>query len=252
MIDVSNVTKAYGDAIVVDGVDLAIPAGGFTSIIGPNGAGKSTLLSMIGRLTPMTSGSVRVDGLDVARTPTAELARRLAVLRQENVMAARLTVRDLVGFGRYPHSRGRLTAEDRRHVDEAIGFLDLEPLADRFIDEMSGGQRQRAHVAMILAQGTDYVLLDEPLNNLDMKHAASMMKLFRRAADDLGRTIVAVLHDVNFAAHYSDRIVAMREGRVLHVGPPEEIVTPQVMRDVYDHEISVHEIDGRRVAMFYR
>ncbi|HEY0293293.1 MAG TPA: ATP-binding cassette domain-containing protein, partial [Hansschlegelia sp.] len=177
MIETSGVTKAYGDAVVLDGVDLKIPAGGLTSIIGPNGAGKSTLLSIISRLTPMTSGSAWVDGLDVSRTPTDQLARRLAILRQENHIAARVTVRDLVSFGRYPHSRGRLTLKDRAHVDQALGFLDLEPLADRFIDEMSGGQRQRAYVAMVLAQDTDYVLLDEPLNNLDMKHSAAMMRL---------------------------------------------------------------------------
>jgi iron complex transport system ATP-binding protein len=162
---------------VVDGVTLSLPKGGITSIIGPNGAGKSTLLSMVSRLMSMDKGSVSVDGLDVTRTPSDVLARRLSILRQENHMTARLTVHDLVSFGRYPHSRGRLTAEDKVHIDQAISYLNLGDLSHRFLDELSGGQRQRAFVAMVLCQDTDYVLLDEPLNNLDMKHAMAMMKL---------------------------------------------------------------------------
>ncbi|HEY0290741.1 MAG TPA: ATP-binding cassette domain-containing protein, partial [Hansschlegelia sp.] len=141
---------------------------------------------------------------------------------------------------------------DRAHVDQALRFLELEPLADRFIDEMSGGQRQRAYVAMVLAQDTDYVLLDEPLNDLDMKHSAAMMRLLRRAADELGRTVVVVLHDVNFASCYSDCIVAMRDGRVRRSGPPEEIVQPEVIREIYDLDVTVHEIEGHRTVFFYR
>jgi iron complex transport system ATP-binding protein len=182
MITIDNATKSYGDAVVVDGVTIALPKGGVTSIIGPNGAGKSTLLSMIGRLLPMDRGRVLVDGLDVSSTASDVLARRLSILRQDNQIGARLTVRDLVAFGRYPYSKGRYTAEDGIHVDRAIGFLGLEDFTDRFLDELSGGQRQRAFIAMVLCQDTDYVLLDEPLNNLDMKHAVSIMRLIRRAA----------------------------------------------------------------------
>ena len=131
-----------------------------TAIIGPNGAGKSTFLSMVARLTPMSSGVVTVGGLDVSGTPGDVLAKRLSILKQDNQIAMRLTVRDLVSFGRYPHSKGRLTAADAAKVDEAIGFLNLGDLSERFLDELSGGQRQRAFVAMVLAQDTDYVLLD--------------------------------------------------------------------------------------------
>ena len=187
MIDIQNVSKRYGDSVVVDGVTLALPAGGVTAIIGPNGAGKSTLLSMISRLLPLSEGRVLVEGLDVARADSRELARRLAILRQDNHLPLRLTVRDLVAFGRYPHSGGRLTLADKEHVDRAIDYLELEPLADRYLDEMSGGQRQRAFVAMVLCQDTRYVLLDEPLNSLDMKHAVAMMGTLRRAADELAR-----------------------------------------------------------------
>src|SRR5690606_111838 len=148
---------------------LELPQGGVTSIIGPNGAGKSTLLSMVSRLMAMDQGSVTIGGLDVTKAKRDELAKKLSTLRQDNHRTARLTVHDLVSFGRYPHSKGRLNIEDKAHIDRAIEYLDLQPLSGRFLDELSGGQRQRAFVAMVLAQDTDYVLLDEPLNNLDMK-----------------------------------------------------------------------------------
>lgn len=251
MIEVQGATKRYGAATVVDGVDLRLPRGGVTSIIGPNGAGKSTLLSMVARLLALDAGTVTVDGLDVTRTAGDVLARRLSILRQDNHLGSRLTVRELVAFGRYPHSRGRPTPDDAAHVRAALAYLDLEPLADRFLDELSGGQRQRAFVAMVLCQDTDYVLLDEPLNNLDMKHAVAMMRLMRRTADELGKTVVLVLHDINFAACYSDHVVAMRDGVVVHQGPPGDIMTAAVMRDVYDLDVAVHRIDGRPIAVYY-
>jgi iron complex transport system ATP-binding protein len=251
LIEISKVSKAYGETIVVRDVSLTLPRRGVTSIIGPNGAGKSTLLSMISRLLPMTAGTVTVDGLDVTQTPSDVLARRLSILRQDNRVSSRLTVRDLVEFGRYPYSKGRLTPEDRAHAARAIGYLDLEPLADRFLDELSGGQRQRAYVAMVLCQDTEYVLFDEPLNNLDMKHAVGMMKLLRRAADDLSKTIVLVLHDINFASCYSDYLVAMRDGAVLRHGTPAEIMTSEVIRAVYDMDVEIQEIRGYRVSNYY-
>lgn len=161
------------------------------SIIGPNGAGKSTLLALLSRLLPATSGSVHIDELDVAKAPSDVRARRLSILRQDNHPVARLTVRDLVAFGRFPHSRGRLAEEDEKRISESIRYMELESLADRFLNEMSGGQRQCAFVAMVLCQDTDYVLLDEPLNNLDMRHATGMMKLVRRVANELGQDVRA-------------------------------------------------------------
>lgn len=251
MIVTRSLAKAYGDQVVVNGVSLTLRAGGVTSIIGPNGAGKSTLLSMISRLLVMDSGTVEVDGLDVAATPSRQLAQRLAILRQENHLAVRLTVQDLVAFGRYPHNQGRPRAADRVHVDRAIAYLELDGLRTRYLDELSGGQRQRAFVAMALCQDTDYLLLDEPLNNLDIKHASRMMALLRRAADELGRTVVVVLHDINFASWYSDTIVAMKQGRIHSEGPPEEIIRDARLSDLYDTPIRVAEVDGRRVCLFY-
>lgn len=249
---VDGLTKRYGTTVVVDDVRLELPAGGFVSLIGPNGAGKSTLLSAIARLLPTEAGRVLVDGDDVARTPGDVMARRLGILRQDNTLAVRLTVRDLVTFGRYPHSKGRLTHEDLSSVDAALAWLDLTDLAGRYLDELSGGQRQRAFVAMVLAQDTDYVLLDEPLNNLDLKHARAMMELARRAADELGKTVITVLHDVNFASVWSDTVVAMRDGRVIAHGSPSEVITEPVLREVYDVDVTIHETPtGDRVALYY-
>jgi iron complex transport system ATP-binding protein len=251
MIEITDVTKRYGDVAVVDDVSLSIAPGGITSIIGANGAGKSTLLGMVSRLLPMSAGRILVEGLDVATAPSAELARRLSILRQDNHLAVRLTVADLVAFGRYPYTKGRLTAEDGEVIARALDYLDLRELSGRFLDELSGGQRQRAFVAMVLAQDTDYVLLDEPLNNLDMKHSVAMMRLMRRTAEELGKTVVLVIHDINFASVYSDRLIAMKDGRVVHQGPPEEIITPEVLRDVFDMDIEVRVIDGNRVGLYY-
>ncbi len=251
MIITTGVKKYYGETAVVDGVSINLPQGGITSIIGPNGAGKSTLLSIISRLLGMDAGAVTIDGLDVTTTRSDELARRLSILRQDNHMTARLTVHDLVSFGRYPYSKGRLTLEDKDHIDRSLDYLNLTDLADRFLDELSGGQRQRAFVAMVLCQDTDYVLLDEPLNNLDMKHAMGMMKLMQKASRELGKTVVLVLHDINFASWYSDYIVAMRDGKVVRQGTTEEIINPEALKAIYDMDINVHEIGGQRVSLFY-
>lgn len=251
MIKLSQVSKHYGESVVVDDVSLEIPAGGVTSIIGPNGAGKSTLLSMISRLLPMSAGRITVDGMDVTQADSKALARRLSVLRQDNHLPLRLTVRDLVAFGRYPHSGGRLQKSDIEPIERAIAYLNLQPLADRFLDELSGGQRQRAFVAMVLCQDTEYVLLDEPLNSLDMKHAVDMMKVLRGAADELRKTVVVVLHDINFASAYSDYIVAMRQGKVAYHGPPAELIQAEVLRDLYQMEIDVYTLGDRNICVYY-
>ncbi len=251
MIQIDHVTKRYGETTVVDDVCLSIPKGGVTSIIGANGAGKSTLLSIVSRLLPSDSGSVTVDGLDVATTPSGKLARRLAVLRQENHMSVRLTVRELVAFGRFPHSGGRLTSHDLDLVDEAIGYFELTDLADRHLDQLSGGQRQRAYVAMVLCQDTDYVLLDEPLNNLDMRHSVQMMRRLRRMADEFAKTVVLVVHDINFASCHSDTIVAMKNGKVIAQGDTAAMMSPDVLREVYDLDIDVHDLSGHRIGVYF-
>jgi iron complex transport system ATP-binding protein len=251
VITLSEVRKSYSDEVTIGPVDLQIPAGGVTALVGPNGAGKSTLLTMIGRLLGLDSGAIAVAGYDVSSTKSKDLAKIVSILRQENHFITRLTIRQLVGFGRFPHSKGRLTAADEEIISEAIDFLELGGLEDRFIDELSGGQRQRAYVAMVLAQDTDYVLLDEPLNNLDMKRSVQMMQHLRRAAAEMGRTIVIVLHDINFAGHYSDHICAVKQGKIVEFGTPEEIMTPEVLSRVFDTPVEV--IDGPRgpLAVYY-
>ena len=252
MIEVAHVSKSYGAARVVDDVSFRLPAGGLSAVIGPNGAGKSTLLSIMARLLQPDAGTVRVDGLDVFTAPGNALARRLAILKQNNQITPRLTVAELVAFGRFPYSHGRLTREDAERVEEAIAYVDLSEARDRGIDELSGGQRQRAFIAMVLAQDPACLLLDEPLNNLDMKHAAATMRLLRRAAEDLGKTVVVVIHDINFASCYADRILAMKDGRLLLEETPEGLMRTEVLRAVYDMDITVHEVAGQRLAAFYR
>lgn len=250
-IEARSVCSSYGDTQVLHDVSACFAQGGVTSLIGPNGAGKSTLLGVMSRLQAADSGTVLVDGVDVSANGGRELARRLAVLRQENAVSIRLTVRELVGFGRFPHNGGRPTPDDAEHVEYALGAMELEEFADRYLDELSGGQRQRAHIAMVLAQDTDYVLLDEPLNNLDLRHATSIMRLLRRTAAERGKTIVLVIHDINIAAAYSDRIIAMKNGAIVADGSPAEIMCTDVLRSVYDMEMQVAEVAGRYVALYF-
>lgn len=251
MITISQLTKRYGATTVVDAVDLTINDGGVTALIGANGAGKSTLLSMVGRLLPADGGTVAVDGHDVATSDSRDIARRLAILRQENHVAVRLTVADLVTFGRHPHAGADLRPEDEAACEAALADMGLQDLRHRRLDQLSGGQRQRAFIAMVLAQDTPHVLLDEPLNNLDLRHASQTMEVVRRLADEHGRTVVVVLHDVNVASHQADRIVAMKDGRIVADGTPAEVVTRPVLQRVYDHDVAVAEVDGRPVALHF-
>ncbi|MBS3178223.1 MULTISPECIES: ABC transporter ATP-binding protein [unclassified Pseudoclavibacter] len=252
MISLSNVTKTYGKATVLGPVTLDIPAGGITALVGPNGAGKSTLLTIVGRLTDASTGTVTVGGHDVTKAKSRDLAKVVSILRQENHFVTRLTVRELVGFGRFPHSQGRLTPDDKQHIDRAIEFLDLTTLEHRYLDQLSGGQRQRAYVAMVLAQDTDYILLDEPLNNLDMKHAVAMMGQLRRAADELGKTFVIVIHDINFAAAYADNIIALTDGQLAHSGSPKDLMTTETLEHVFGTPIEVRHDGDYPLAVYYR
>jgi iron complex transport system ATP-binding protein len=251
MIETRNVVKTHGSTTVLHGVNVQIPQGQFTAIIGPNGAGKSTLLSMVSRLAPITSGTATVNGLNVGTTASDALSKVLAILRQDNQSTLRLTVRDLVGFGRFPHSKGRMSADDVRHVDQALEFLHLQPLAERYLDELSGGQRQRAYIAMVLCQDTPYILLDEPLNNLDMAHAVRMMQLLRRLVTERGKTVVVVLHDINFASCYADHIVAMKDGNISAHGSPQEVIQDAALSQLYGIDVTVHEVRGQRLCHYF-
>lgn len=251
MIEIRNVTKRYGEKAVVDNVSMTIPKGQITSLIGPNGAGKSTLLSMISRLLKRDGGEISIDGAEITKTKNEEMAKKLSILKQENRINVRLTVRDLVSFGRFPYSQGRLTKADWEQVDRAIAYMEMEPYTHRFLDQLSGGQRQRAYVAMTLCQDTDYILLDEPLNNLDMKHSVQIMQVLRRMVTELDKTIVMVLHDINFASCYSDYIVALREGKLVQEGNVEQIISTNALQQIYDMQIPIEQIQGNRIGIYF-
>lgn len=251
MIEIRDIVKRYDDTTVLDCPALDLAGPGIIALVGANGAGKSTLLSIIGRLIEPTSGTVAVDGLDVATSRGRDLAGRLAVLRQENNVTVRLTVRELVEFGRFPYSRGRLTSGDHAAVDQALDTLELHEFAARRLDELSGGQRQRAFIAAVVAQDTDYVLLDEPLNNLDLRHQTQSMAMIHRLAHDLGKTVVVVLHDVNVASHHADRVIAMRGGRVVADGEPGEVIDTETMAEVFGIDVAVTTVAGRPVVLHF-
>jgi len=251
VIEIDNISKKYQTIPVLKNVKATIPQGGITAIIGPNGAGKSTLLSIISRLLLADEGQVKIQNMDVVNTPSDKLATYLSVLRQENRFTSRLTVFELVGFGRYPYSKGRLNKDDLVYINRALEFLNLTEYKDRFLDELSGGQRQRAYVAMVLCQDTEYVLLDEPLNNLDMKHAVAMMKQLRRAANELGKTIVIVIHDINFASVYSDYILAMKDGQLVYQGSPKQIMDSKILEEIFDTPVKIENIHNQNIAIYY-
>ncbi|WP_339168587.1 ATP-binding cassette domain-containing protein [Paenibacillus sp. FSL R5-0341] len=242
MIQINNVKKTYAAEVEIGPLNIHIPKAGLTSLIGPNGAGKSTTLLMIGRLLDLDEGQIKVANMDVSTTKSKDLAKIVTVLRQENHFVTRLTVRQLAGFGRFPYSKGRLTDEDEAIISKYIDFLDLTDLENRYLDEISGGQRQRAYVAMVLCQETEYVLLDEPLNNLDVARSVRMMEHLRYATNEFGRTILTVMHDINFAAKYSDRICAMKDGQIAAFGTVEEVMDPEILTDIFETKIEI--IDG--------
>ncbi|MCS5480935.1 ABC transporter ATP-binding protein [Corynebacterium sp. YIM 101645] len=242
MITLTNVRKEYNSDVAIGPVTLEIPAGGITALVGPNGAGKSTLLTMVGRLLAMDSGEITVAQHDVSSTSSKDLAKIISILRQENHFVTKLTVRQLVGFGRFPYSKGRLNAEDEQIISRYIDFLNLTDLENRYLDQLSGGQRQRAYVAMVLCQETDYVLLDEPLNNLDIAHSVEMMKHLQSAAREFGRTIIVVLHDINFAARYADYICAVKGGKIAEFGTPREVMRDDILTEIFNTPVQV--IDG--------
>lgn len=251
MIEVKNLVKKYGNKAVVDNVSLNIEKGKITSFIGPNGAGKSTVLSMISRIMEKDSGSVIIDGIDLEKWDNKELAKKISILKQSNNINVRLTIKELVSFGRYPHCDGRLTLEDITYVDEAIEYMKLKDIENRYLDELSGGQRQRAYIAMVIAQNTEYVLLDEPLNNLDMKHSVSMMRVFRNLVDELGKTVVIVMHDINFASVYSDNIVVLKDGKIAKDDNTDNIINKETLESIYEIKFDIKNINGNKICVYF-
>ncbi|HLR23753.1 MAG TPA: ATP-binding cassette domain-containing protein [Pseudogracilibacillus sp.] len=251
MIQVRELTKFFGSRAVVENVSVNIHRGKITSFIGPNGAGKSTLLSMVSRLLDADTGEVLLDQQNTKKMKSNEFSKRVSILKQSNFMNARLTIRELVSFGRYPHSRGRLNEVDIQFIDQALEYMGLIDIQHSYLEELSGGQRQRAFIAMTIAQDTEYILLDEPLNNLDMKHSVQIMKILRQLVNDLGKTVVIVLHDINFASVYSDRIVALKEGKIVKDGPTDEIINSESLREIYDMDIPIKQLSNCRICVYF-
>lgn len=251
MITVRALTKKYGEKTVVSNVNLELPRGKLTALVGPNGAGKSTLLGIMSRLIEADSGDVLLRGRNILDYPKRELSQKMAILKQSNHLFVKLSVRQLVSFGRFPHSQGRMTKEDEAMVDEALRYMALEEIADKRIDHLSGGQRQRAFLAMVIAQNADYILLDEPLNNLDMKHAVELMKQVRRLVNEQGKTVVVVIHDINIASAYADQIVALKDGEVLYNLPKEELMKVDKLKKLYDMPLDIHSIGEHSICVYY-
>ena len=249
--NVKDLLKSYGEKTVVNEVSFEVPKGKVLSLIGPNGAGKSTVMGMISRLVAKDAGIISFEDKDLSKWKSRELAKKLAILTQHNNIQMKLTVRELVSFGRFPYSGSRLTDADKAMVDKAIAYMELEEYEDSYIDELSGGQRQRAYIAMVIAQDTDYILLDEPTNNLDIYHASNMMQIVRRLCDELGKTVILVLHEINYAAFYSDYICAFLDGKIAKFGTVEEVINKETLRDVYKVDFEILNIKGKPLSIYY-
>lgn len=249
MIQLEKLTKHFGTKRVVHDASAQFDKGQVTAIIGPNGAGKSTLLSMASRLVNRDAGKVWIEQRELVEWNTKALAQKLAVLRQSNVLNMRFTVRELTALAVSLQPR-KLTAQDEQIINQAIEYLDLETIQYQYLDELSGGQRQLAFIAMVMAQDTDYVFLDEPLNNLDIKHSLQIMSTLRRLAHELNKAVVVVIHDINFASCYADKIVALKKGEVVATGSVRDVIQSEVLSSIYDTPFNVIEMQGQRLCLY--
>lgn len=252
MISTEGLSKKYQGKMVLQEIDLEIPQEQLVAFIGPNGAGKSTFLSLVSRIQPQSSGEIYLDHGELRTWRSKELAKKLAILKQSNGIQLNITVRELVAFGRYPYSRGKLTKNDQQIIQQAIQQMSLQEMAEQSIHTLSGGQLQRVYIAMILAQDTEYILFDEPLNNLDLNHANQMMHLLKDLVQKEKKTVVIVLHDINFAAGFADHIVALKEGKLFASGPTTEIIQPEIINRLYGMKIKIYEIEGKRFCMYFQ
>ena len=252
---ITNITKGYlhgtKKQVVLDDVVLEIPKGKLSAIIGPNGAGKSTLLNIMSRLEQADAGTITLDQKGLSEWSRDSFAKRVSILKQQSHFDVKLTVREFVEFGRYPYSKGKLTAEDRTKVTECLNYLNLYEMSERYIDELSGGQRQRVLLAMIMAQDTEFVLLDEPLNNLDISQTISLMSLLKKLVVQYQKRIVMIVHDINIAAQFADYVIAMKEGKIYAQGCVNEIMTPTILEPLYGIKVERIEHYPYPIINFY-
>jgi len=236
-----SISLGYGDRVVLDGIALHLPAGGITALVGPNGSGKSTLLKALARLKAPSTGAVLLDGQAIARLPSAEVARRMAVLPQAPVAPAGMTVAELVEQGRYPHAGAlrMLRRQDHEAIREALAATGMTGFAHRPLDQLSGGERQRAWISLALAQSTPWLLLDEPTTFLDIGHQLEVLDLVARLNRERGITVLMVLHDLAQAARFADRMVVLHAGRLHSEGPPEAVLTSAMLAEVFRIEAQI-------------
>lgn len=253
MIRLEQVQFRLGSRQLLQPLDLQIPQGQVCGLIGHNGSGKSTLIKLLARQQPATGGRILLDGQDLASYSSREFARRVAYLPQQPAATDQLTVRELVRFGRQPwHGLlGRFGPDDQRAVARAMALTQIEPYADRLVESLSGGERQRVWLAALIAQQTRYLLLDEPTSALDVAHQVEVLALIRQLSHELDLGVVLVLHDINMAARYCDRLVALREGALLRQGTPEELMTTATLADIYQLPMQVlaHPVTGEPVSV---
>lgn len=254
-IKTQNLDIAYDETLIVKSLDMSIPHGKITSIIGPNGCGKSTVLKAVGRILKPKTGLVYLSGEDIKKLSTKDIAKKMAILPQTPTAPSGLTVSELVAYGRFPHQRGfgKLTPEDKKIVQWALSVTKLTEFEHREVDTLSGGQRQRVWIAMALAQQTDLILLDEPTTYLDLAHQLEVLELLYALNRNQGVTIVMVLHDLNLAARFSDYMIAIRSGKIIKHGNPEEVMMPKVLKEAFsiDAEIVHEPRTGRPVCLTY-
>lgn len=251
MFKINNVNKNYGFQKVLSEINLEIPQNKLTCIIGPNGAGKSTLLNAISRLIKVDKGDILINSKNLKDWDKKELSKTLSIMKQLNNINVRLTIADLVAFGRYPYSEDRLTENDYQKINEALEYTGLSSIKDKYIDELSGGQKQRTYIAMTLAQDTEYILLDEPLNNLDIKHILEVMHLLKKLVEEQNKIIILVVHDINIASTFADYIVAMKNGEIIESGLTEDIINNEILYKIYEINFQIENFKNKKICLYY-
>ncbi len=251
MITIQNVHQKYGSKVVLKEVNIEIPDGLLTAIIGSNGSGKSTLMKVISKLIPIDNGKVMIDQNDIYNEQT-NLSKIISFLHQKNHINLKLKAFDLIAFGRYPYSKGRLKKDDFDIISKMMKYLEIEHLSNRFIDTLSGGELQRVLLAMIMVQDTPYILLDEPLNHLDIHYSLDMMKLLKKMIVDFKKTIVIIMHDINMTAAFCDYGIALKDGEVVFQGGVDDLMNDQILTHIYSYPISVKTVDDRKVCIYQK
>lgn len=251
MITISNVNQKYGNKAILKDINIQIPDGLLTAVVGSNGSGKSTLMKVISKLIPIESGSVMI-GQTSIHSDHLDLSKTLSFLHQNHHINLKLKAYDLIAFGRYPYSKGRMKKDDFEMISKMMNYLEIDHLGERFIDTLSGGELQRVLLAMIMVQDTPYILLDEPLNHLDIHYSLDMMKLLKKMIVDFNKTIVIIMHDINMAAAFCDFGIALKEGEVVFQGTIDNLMDDQILTHIYNYPITVKTIEDRKICIYQK